>query len=276
MVLGVNDQYYIREMPVAKGALKTYSVLTPLDPMAPELAFLKTKSIPVYLERGDGLTPMQIVRNECKVLKALSDIDGIPKLAGSFTYTSQKPHGLCRSVIIETNCGTSTLDKHATLPIDKKDALAVKTIRILDDIHRRGFAHGDIKPDNILLKDSSISVIDFGTAHHFSEPVIGGTELFSSPEKLAGYGDTPESDVFSLGLSLTSLYYPEGYSYFSRLPKTMDVDRRQGFLINGLRSIGSDKDADSKKQINVIQRMIASDPQRRLSLRQALEAIAAV
>ena len=35
-------------------------------------------------------------------------------------------------------------------------------LSILESIHRAGIFHGDIRPENILLGDSGVTIIDFG------------------------------------------------------------------------------------------------------------------
>jgi nucleotide-binding universal stress UspA family protein len=81
----------------------------------------------------------------------------------------------------------------------------------LHDIHRQHVVHLDLKPSNILLRDSGEAVlIDFGLARHdelpdllaeeFSGPI--GTGAYISPEQLHGIRSDPRSDLFALGVLL--------------------------------------------------------------------------
>lgn len=56
-------------------------------------------------------------------------------------------------------------------------------------IHNAGLAHGDIKPENILVDpNNDVHVGDFGLARIASTSVHGGTPGYVSPEKLDGIG----------------------------------------------------------------------------------------
>lgn len=79
--------------------------------------------------------------------------------------------------------------------------------------HTMGTVHGDIKPENIILRpDGYIKLLDFGLARRiYAETIAGtgrpalGTLRYMSPEQARGQPLSPPSDLFSLGLVLYEL-----------------------------------------------------------------------
>lgn len=99
-----------------------------------------------------------------------------------------------------------------------------QTAEALASLHRQGFIHGDVKPDNIQLVDDGTAVLlDLGFAHRPGENVsflqkgcVLGTADYMAPE-LCGFRDEGHaaSDVFSLGVTMYEMLsgrlpFPEG------------------------------------------------------------------
>lgn len=76
--------------------------------------------------------------------------------------------------------------------------------------HREGIAHGDLKPENIVLRrDGQIKILDFGLAvlRRESAPVaaaetLAGTPGYMAPEQLRGQPPDARADVFAFGAIL--------------------------------------------------------------------------
>ena len=73
-------------------------------------------------------------------------------------------------------------------------------------LHRKGYIHRDLKPDNILVSsENKIKLTDFGITLHdslnrvTSDGALLGTPLYMSPEQINNLNLTTASDVFSLG-----------------------------------------------------------------------------
>jgi serine/threonine protein kinase len=110
--------------------------------------------------------------------------------------------------------------------IDVADSLWImrQSAEALAAMHRAGFLHGDVKPDNIhLVNDGTAVLIDLGFAHRPGENArlreqgyILGTVNYLAPELCApGASENWASDLFSFGVTFFELVsgklpYPPG------------------------------------------------------------------
>lgn len=80
-------------------------------------------------------------------------------------------------------------------------------------MHDRGWLHRDIKPENILLnRGSEVRLVDFSLAARYSTGLgkmfagksreIQGTKSYIAPETLLRKPPTPQTDMYSLGITL--------------------------------------------------------------------------
>ncbi len=79
--------------------------------------------------------------------------------------------------------------------------------------HRKGIAHLDLKPANIMIDgDSRVYVLDFGVARALHEhraaarDRIAGTPSYMSPEQAAGDKPDARSDIYAFGVILYEMY----------------------------------------------------------------------
>lgn len=103
-------------------------------------------------------------------------------------------------------------------------AIARQTAAGLASLHRKGFLHGDLKPENlILLPGNRVRIIDLGSAHRpgenkalLEQGYIVGTPDYLAPELCAFQAESScASDLFSLGVILFEMLagklpYPPG------------------------------------------------------------------
>lgn len=134
---------------------------------------------------------MRIFENELKTLKALQHRH-LVKLIGS--YTDRTFVGLIMNPVADMNLATY-LSATADLE-DRKNCLrrffgCLATA--VDYLHSQKVRHKDIKPENILVKDRSVLLTDFGTSHNWADDsksstsgTIGGfTRRYCAPEVAA-------------------------------------------------------------------------------------------
>jgi serine/threonine-protein kinase len=94
------------------------------------------------------------------------------------------------------------------LPPDELVPIIVSVADGLDDLHRRGFVHRDLKPQNVLLTADRAKLADFGLARQDEDPVSEltapgtavGTLAYLAPEVLQGARAGSAADVYALAV----------------------------------------------------------------------------
>ncbi len=149
---------------------------------------------------------VKCIVNEANVLSQIEH-PSIPKVYDTGKDESGNPW-----VAMEFIKGESLYQKLATdqLSLVEVLRLLVKTAEGLHEIHQCGFAHRDIKPDNIIIGlDGAPRILDYGLALHedLQKDKSGeraGTTAFMSPEQVRGHSDKLDgrTDIWSLGVIL--------------------------------------------------------------------------
>lgn len=106
------------------------------------------------------------------------------------------------------------IEHHGALPSTLIVEINTQVCAALDEAHRIGLIHRDIKPDNIIVQETSaglrVKVLDFGIAKLSSlgasnltqTGTIVGTPRYMSPEQCMGEQIDGRSDIYSLGIVL--------------------------------------------------------------------------
>ena len=103
----------------------------------------------------------------------------------------------------------SFIHRSKQLSIGTAISIAKQVCEGLEEAHRLGVVHRDLKPGNIMIdKDGDAKIMDFGIARSLSgrgitgTGVLIGTPEYMSPEQVEGKDVDQRSDLYSLGVIL--------------------------------------------------------------------------
>ncbi|MEM9487636.1 MAG: serine/threonine-protein kinase [Myxococcota bacterium] len=114
-------------------------------------------------------------------------------------------------------------DNHALIR-----SIARSAIFVLHHLHRHGYVHCDVQPNNLMLSsDGWIKLIDLGLLRRqdsYIEGALAGVAEYKSPEELTSRQFSPKSDFYSLGAVLYELLGgqpPYGFGDFTTIASRM-------------------------------------------------------
>jgi hypothetical protein len=114
------------------------------------------------------------------------------------------------------------------LPLDEAMEDVRHACEALQYVHDQQIIHRDVKPQNLILGDQGVVLVDFGIARQLEEEETGtvgiGTPRFMAPEVFAGGAVSPRSDVFGLAATLWTLIVgkPPVYADPTRLSSVVE------------------------------------------------------
>jgi len=111
--------------------------------------------------------------------------------------------------LVEGETLAARLQREGPLPAPEAARIAADVADALEEAHREGIVHRDVKPGNIMLtREGEVRVMDFGIAaaawaeSNTTTGTVFGTAAYLSPEQAAGERASPASDVYALGAVL--------------------------------------------------------------------------
>lgn len=130
---------------------------------------------------------------------------------------------------------TEKVQKEGVLKNEVAQGILIQCLSVLDVVHAQGIIHRDIKPDNIILRESDGQpvLIDFGAVketmnttispdNYQASSIVIGTQGFMPSEQFAGR-PVFSSDLYAL--ALTVIYLLTG-----KLPKDLGTDQVHGSI----------------------------------------------
>jgi serine/threonine protein kinase len=244
--LGVNSSYFFAALQ------KEVEILQGLDhPGVVRLASLSRASV-VYKERA-------------------IEIQGAPWFFGMETLHGGSLESLARGL--------------GPMPVELVITLSAQVARALLHVHRRGFVHNDVKPDNVLFRHPlepgclpQAVLIDFGVAARRTRQQQDGSVVYMSPERLletrhpsppeaaAGW-DAARADVWSLGILMyRMLAGREPFHGVSDRSITSAILRGDPVPVRSVR-----RDVPRPVEEFLLEGCLAKDPRLRLPMQRAVE-----
>ena len=115
-----------------------------------------------------------------------------------------------------------SVKKHKAIHPEDVCWIAQRSLNALYYLHSHGIIHGDVKPPNIMIKakERNVFLVDFGLSSirpTASTKPVGYTEIFAAPEVYKGLPPIPQSDLYSLGV--TMIYALGGNPVSKTMPK---------------------------------------------------------
>jgi hypothetical protein len=203
-----------------------------------------------------GLDSQWITR-EAKTASALNH-------HGIVTIHEVVPFGSSQAIAMELVKG-KPLREVCGKPVPTAEAadIVLRIAEALAAAHAGGVIHGDIKPENIILRpDGYVKLLDFGLARRVTAEALAlghppaiGTLRYMSPEQARGETLTPASDVFSLGLVFFEIL--AGKHPF---PAGSALDTVKGILENEPLALSSFSPHTPARLDSLVHAMLAKDP----------------
>ncbi|CCQ14959.1 Serine/threonine-protein kinase [Rhodococcus sp. AW25M09] len=136
------------------------------------------------------------------------------------------------------------------LPVEQALAYVLEVLPALGYLHSIGLVYNDLKPENIMVSDDQIKLIDLGAVAGIGDyGYLYGTVGYQAPE-IIKTGPTVASDIFTVGRTLAVL--------------TLDMPSKNGKYLDGLPPV---EDSEVLQQYPSLHRLllraIHEDPTRR-------------
>jgi serine/threonine-protein kinase PknG len=151
----------------------------------------------------------------------------------------------------------NTHAKPERIPVEEAIAYILEILPALEYLHSIGLAYNDLKPDNIMLTEDQLELIDLGAVAPFEAyGYLYGTPGYQAPE-ITRTGPTVASEVYTVGRTLAVL--------------TLDMPKAKGRYVDGIPT--PDKQPILKRYPSfhrLLLRATNPDPERRFVSARAL------
>lgn len=185
-----------------------------------------------------------VVRSEQKDLRFIEQMEAEYEISRQFTHTNLRRSydlKIVKTMLLKVSEAFMVMELVNGKPLDVKPPTELMDIcdtfiqaaEGLKAMNNMGYAHCDIKPNNIMRDDSGkVKVIDFGQSCKIGtvKERIQGTPDFIAPEQVARKPITVQTDVFNLGATiywvLTGKHIPTLYTVNKKGENSFLLDTR--------------------------------------------------
>jgi tRNA A-37 threonylcarbamoyl transferase component Bud32 len=113
--------------------------------------------------------------------------------------------------LVEGTTLAQVIDSGGAMQPERALAIARQIALGLDHAHGRGLVHRDLKPDNVVVQNETVRIVDFGLAIPVDDQqstrltgvgIAIGTPIYASPEQTHNEPVDHRADLFALGVTL--------------------------------------------------------------------------
>ena len=226
------------------------------------------------MRHRDGADVLRFVREQS--VGGANGLVGHPHLLPPYTWVAEDDTIVLVMPLVHGGTLESAVGDNGPLAAPLVAHLLGQLLEALAAMHESGWVHRDIKPANMLMDATGTDaprmlLADFGIALHERDVrltetgMVTGTPGYMSPEAQRGYTASPAADIWAAGATmLDALTGPLARE--ARPP----AERRAEPLESAIPSTAG---AHAQALAALLRSMLAGDPQRRPSARQALAAL---
>lgn len=173
-------------------------------------------NVPVAIKMEPVVSDVKLLKNETTILKYLYD-QGSRDIPIVYWYGLHNDHSCLVMSLYE--CSLYDYIQKKPITIGKLNTIMVSLLNIMEFVHNKLVIHRDIKPQNIMLKNGELFLIDFGFATFYvdenSEHIVDneirehiiGTPRYVSFHVHCGSLPSRRDDLISLGYMYLSLIH---------------------------------------------------------------------
>ncbi len=215
------------------------------------------------------------LRDEARVLfrargPATQKILGVVAVERNASGRLVQHEGGAPALVLEHRVGQTLEDLLAQGASIDLERTAVQVANSLAELHHAGFAHGDVKPANIVLDERGAFLIDLGLSVPRETHLPRGATPRYLPRQAASLGTAQTRDLHALGLVIAELAAPELRSLDDPAGALAEL-RLPGRIGDVVRALVLD-DARSKPRASWVAHFLATTQEAELALQREAHA----